>query len=288
MNGSDVYQGRCNSGKLLYTCQNYFTNTQFNMDLKQLADAIDAKVLAGDIIGAFEEFAADDCITHTNPNDITHSKAQKVEALNWFFSNVASINHIDRRAMVVVDKKETHSEFVFDFTNRQGQPLVYNEVIRRVWKNGKLIEEQYLFGQTITPVVAEKTAKKVAEKAPAKEAKAPAAAKEKAAPAPKKEKAAAAPKKEKAPAKAVVAKADDLTIVEGIGPKIAELLQNAGITSFAELAKAKPAAIKTVLDAAGKRYQMHDPATWPKQAALARDGKTEELAKLQEKLKGGK
>lgn len=249
------------------------------MDLKQLADAIDAKVLAGDIIGAFEQFAADDCITHTNPNDITHSKAQKVEALNWFFSNVASINHIDRRAMVVVDKKETHSEFAFDFTNRQGQPLVYNEVIRRVWKNGKLIEEQYLFGQTITPVVAEKPAKKVAEKAPAKEAKAPAAAKEKVAP---------APKKEKAPAKAVVTKADDLTIVEGIGPKIAELLQNAGITSFAELAKAKPAAIKTVLDAAGKRYQMHDPATWPKQAALARDGKTEELAKLQEKLKGGK
>lgn len=258
------------------------------MDLKKLTEAIDAQVLAGDIIGAFEQFAADNCITHSNPQDITHNKGQKTEALRWFFSNIERINAITRQGVSIVNDTETKSQFTFDFTNKQGQPLVYNEVIRRVWSNGKLAEEQYLFNETIAIEKAPKKAKgdAVAAPAPAK------AAEKKAVPAKKAaEKAPAAPKateKKTAQPKAAAPKTDDLTIVEGIGPKIAELLQNAGIQSFADLAKAKPAAIKTILEAAGKRYQMHDPATWPKQAALARDGKSAELAKLQAELKGGK
>jgi len=85
-----------------------------------------------------------------------------------------------------------------------------------------------------------------------------------------------------------VVKADDLALIEGVGPKIAELLNAAGIITFAKLADTKPSEIKAILEAAGKRYQMHDPATWPKQAALARDGKTAELAKLQDQLKAGR
>jgi predicted flap endonuclease-1-like 5' DNA nuclease len=273
------------------------------MDLKKLVEAIDAQVLTGDIIGAFEQFAADECITHSNPQDITHSKGQKTEALRWFFSNVDSINNIARPAVSIVNDVETKSQFVFDFTNKQGQSLVYSEVIRRVWNAGKLVEEQYLFNETIAPATVAKKAKAdivaapAAAKATEKKAAAPktAAAPKAAAPkadtktAPAKAEAKTpAPKKAAAPKAAVVAKADDLTLIEGIGQKIAELLQNAGIKSFADLAKAKPAAIKTILDAAGKKFQMHDPATWPKQSALARDGKSAELAKLQEELKGGK
>jgi predicted flap endonuclease-1-like 5' DNA nuclease len=268
------------------------------MDLKKLVEAIDAQVLTGDIIGAFEQFAADECITHSNPQDITHSKGQKTEALRWFFSNVDSINNIARPAVSIVNDVETKSQFVFDFTNKQGQSLVYSEVIRRVWNAGKLVEEQYLFNETIAPATVAKKAKAdivaapAAAKATEKKAAAPKTAAAPKAAAPKADKKAAPAKAEvKTPAPkkaAVVAKADDLTLIEGIGPKIAELLQNAGIQSFADLAKAKPAAIKTILDAAGKKFQMHDPATWPKQSALARDGKSAELAKLQEELKGGK
>lgn len=259
------------------------------MDLKKLVEAIDAQVLSGDIAGAFDTFAADNCITHSTPDDITHSKNQKSEALHWFFSNIASVNKIERPAYTLVGKNETHSQFLFDFTNKQGQSLVYNEVIRRVWADGKLVEEQYLFGQTIAPETKTKKAKADAAAAPAA---APAAkAKKETAPkaTAKKETAPkATAKKEEVKVKPAAVKADDLTLIEGVGPKIAELLVAAGIVSFGDLAKAKPAAIKTILDAAGKKFQMHDPATWPKQAALARDGKSAELTKLQEKLKGGK
>lgn len=131
---------------------------------------------------------------------------------------------------------------------------------------------------------APKAAKTAAPKA-AVEEKAPAAPKAKATP--KAAVAAKAPKAPKAP-KAAAVVADDLKKIEGIGPKIAQLLHADGITTFAELAKAKQPQLKAVLAAAGPRFKLHEATTWPEQAALAAAGKWEELAKLQAELDGGK
>lgn len=81
---------------------------------------------------------------------------------------------------------------------------------------------------------------------------------------------------------------DDLTVIEGIGPKIAELLSNAGITTFAQLADADDATIQQVLTEAGPRYNVHDASSWNEQAALARDGKWDELKEMTDRLKGGR
>ena len=66
------------------------------------------------------------------------------------------------------------------------------------------------------------------------------------------------------------------------------MLNDAGILTFASLASTDVAKIKDVLLAAGNRYKMHDPTTWPQQAALAADGKWDELKKWQDELDGGK
>jgi predicted flap endonuclease-1-like 5' DNA nuclease len=79
---------------------------------------------------------------------------------------------------------------------------------------------------------------------------------------------------------------DDLTILEGIGPKVNSLLQKAGITTFAKLAETNPAAISEILQA--NRLQMLDPRSWPEQARLAAAGDEAGLKALQEKLKGGR
>jgi len=98
------------------------------------------------------------------------------------------------------------------------------------------------------------------------------------------------PKKKpaKKPAKKATKSKDDLRKIEGIGPKIASLLNEAGIKTFKELAKTKNKKLVEILEAAGKRYRMHDPATWPEQAKLAADGKWEQLEALQKELKGGR
>ncbi len=89
-------------------------------------------------------------------------------------------------------------------------------------------------------------------------------------------------------AKAPVAKADDLTIVEGIGPKIAEVLTAAGIATYTELAKTDAEKVKEILTEAGSNFNTADPSTWAEQAQLAADGKFEELEKLKAELDGGK
>jgi predicted flap endonuclease-1-like 5' DNA nuclease len=81
---------------------------------------------------------------------------------------------------------------------------------------------------------------------------------------------------------------DDLEIVEGIGPKIAELCKQNGIRTFAELASAEPARLKAILDAAGPHFQMADPETWPEQAELAMRNRWRALKSLQDALDGGK
>lgn len=103
--------------------------------------------------------------------------------------------------------------------------------------------------------------------------------------APKKE---AAPEKEAAPKKEKAPKLDDLKIVEGVGPKIETLLKEGGISTWAELADASEDRLKEILEAAGPRYQIHDPSTWPAQAKFAADGKWEELKEYQEMLIGGR
>lgn len=84
------------------------------------------------------------------------------------------------------------------------------------------------------------------------------------------------------------AKGDDLKKIEGIGPKIEELLHTAGIVTFADLSKAEVDTVKEILNAAGSRYQMHDPASWPMQAEMAANGEWEKLKEWQENAKGGK
>lgn len=84
------------------------------------------------------------------------------------------------------------------------------------------------------------------------------------------------------------AEADDLKKIEGIGPKVAELLADAAITTFEALSKATKADLEKILDPAGAIYKAMDPTSWPDQAKLAAKGDWEALEKLQEELVGGR
>ncbi len=83
-------------------------------------------------------------------------------------------------------------------------------------------------------------------------------------------------------------KKDDLKAIEGIGPKIAGLLNDAGIKTWEKLSKTTVDKLQSILDNAGKRYALADPGTWPKQAKLAAEEKWPELEEYQDYLQGGK
>ena len=92
-----------------------------------------------------------------------------------------------------------------------------------------------------------------------------------------------APAKESKPKKSK----DDLTKVEGIGPKAAEALSKAGVNTFEKLSKKSVEEIRTILVEASKTLAHLDPQTWAQQAKLAAEGKWDELKKWQDELNGG-
>ncbi|HET8574421.1 MAG TPA: helix-hairpin-helix domain-containing protein [Edaphocola sp.] len=95
-------------------------------------------------------------------------------------------------------------------------------------------------------------------------------------------------KQEMPAAEATPTATDDLTKIEGIGPKIAEALHKAGIVTFTDLSGKSAEEVKDILNAAEGHFSMADPTTWAQQADLAANGKWDDLKTLQEELKGGK
>lgn len=83
-------------------------------------------------------------------------------------------------------------------------------------------------------------------------------------------------------------KEDDLTLIEGIGPKISELFHNQGITTWAELASTSVDKCQEVLNSGGKRFEIHRPGSWPMQAEMAALGTWSELKKWQDEHDYGK
>ena len=81
---------------------------------------------------------------------------------------------------------------------------------------------------------------------------------------------------------------DDLKRIEGIGPKIEELLNDEGIYKYEQLATTKAEALRTILDKAGARFRLHDPQSWATQAEFADKGDWTKLKEYQDYLIGGR
>jgi predicted flap endonuclease-1-like 5' DNA nuclease len=81
--------------------------------------------------------------------------------------------------------------------------------------------------------------------------------------------------------------ADNLSVIEGIGPKLAELLRHNGIDSYRKLAEAEVSRLWSILEQAGPRFRLANPGTWPEQAAFCVRGDWDGLKRWQDELYGG-
>ncbi|WP_020539418.1 helix-hairpin-helix domain-containing protein [Lewinella cohaerens] len=81
--------------------------------------------------------------------------------------------------------------------------------------------------------------------------------------------------------------ADNLQIIEGVGPKIEGLMKDGGIADWGVLAGTSVERLQEILTAAGSRYRLANPKTWPQQGKLAHEGKWEELIEYQKFLDAG-
>jgi predicted flap endonuclease-1-like 5' DNA nuclease len=77
---------------------------------------------------------------------------------------------------------------------------------------------------------------------------------------------------------------DDLTIIEGIGPRIDDLFHANGVVSFAQLARLSVPEMLEILERGGPHFQLANPGSWALQATLASENRWAELKRLQEEL----
>lgn len=229
------------------------------MSLKKKLTSLDTLVQKGEFVAAVEQFFDDNVQTMSQGDTfMTHSKTEKLATLGFFFANIAQTNEI-KHYFSKISGNTTESYFTFDFTNLQGERLVWHENIRRQWsKVGFVLSETYIGVENIIDL-------QQANKAEVTLAK-----------------------KAKISKNTPKNKHDDLKKIEGIGPKIEKLLQESGITTYEALSLTSLEKMQLILKAAGSRYQMHDPSTWAAQAALAHRGDWEQLSEWQLELIGGK
>ncbi|MEL7021617.1 MAG: hypothetical protein AAGK47_08415 [Bacteroidota bacterium] len=250
--------------------------------------ALDKLVQQGDFISAVNQYFADNVIARYGQEDVVEGKVHKIRGLEYFMDVVDTVNAITLHETAIKDT-ETFSLYTFDFTQKGGRQLLWFEVIRRVWNGTAVIEEEYMIAETAD--AAKLLFDQLAPKSATANPKVATAKKDSAV---KTTKAATkkVAKKATKTAKKVTKKAkngaDDLKKIEGVGPKIAQLLTDGGYETFKKVAQALPSELKAVLENAGSRYRMHNPETWPQQAELAAAGKWEALKKWQDELKGGK
>lgn len=81
--------------------------------------------------------------------------------------------------------------------------------------------------------------------------------------------------------------ANDLEIIEGIGPKIAGLFNDNGVTTFAQVSGMSVPAMNAILEKGGSRFKLANPSTWAKQARLCHENRWSELQALQDSLSAG-
>ncbi len=113
------------------------------MNIKEQAQKMDSMVSQGAIVDAVQTYFCDMATTSDYGNVKTSGKNQMVEKMQGFVGSIAKVNGITHHH-TIVDNNISASEFTFDFDMKDGNKILWHEIIRRVWNaEGKVTNEEY-------------------------------------------------------------------------------------------------------------------------------------------------
>lgn len=115
-------------------------------DLTNLETSLNAMIAKGEMVEATEKFYADDCVYQEgNQQPRAGGKEGHKKYLSDFFKTVTKVNGLTLRSQTIGDGV-TMSEWTFDLATTNG-PILWNEVLRRRWENGKVVNERFYTAQ---------------------------------------------------------------------------------------------------------------------------------------------
>lgn len=114
------------------------------MSLADLDNELNASILAGKSMESFEKFYADDLVMQENNDEPVAGKDANRKREQDFAANIEEFHGAELHASAVGDNV-TMSEWSFDFTLKGMGRVTFNEVIRRQWRDGKVVNERYYY-----------------------------------------------------------------------------------------------------------------------------------------------
>jgi hypothetical protein len=115
------------------------------MDIRKLNAEVDALVSKGEILPAVSKYFADSVVTTDHDGTVVNSKKGHFAKMEKFLGGIAKVNGITFHHSGV-GEDVSMSEFTFDFDMKDGSKVFWHEILRRIWKDGKIVSEQYFLG----------------------------------------------------------------------------------------------------------------------------------------------
>jgi ketosteroid isomerase-like protein len=111
-------------------------------NLRQATLELDELTAKGDILVGLEKFYAEDCSFAEPDGSGRQSRQAQHDHLSGFFASLKSFNGATLHGSSVGDDLSM-SEFTFDMTGGDGEPIIWNEVLVRRWRDGKVVSEKF-------------------------------------------------------------------------------------------------------------------------------------------------
>ena len=113
--------------------------------LKELLAEKNEMVVKGQILEAIEKYFAGDAKTVDFTGRKGNGKADIIAGQKKDVDLIAKVNEISVHRVGVGDGV-TFAEFVFDLDMKDGGKIYWHEIIYSIWKDGKIIYEEYFKG----------------------------------------------------------------------------------------------------------------------------------------------
>ncbi|MCB0663735.1 MAG: hypothetical protein KDC24_13395 [Saprospiraceae bacterium] len=133
------------------------------MELKELLRKLDQTILFADFEKALDNFFSKKVKTIYKDN-LIDGLPYKMRLLQSFLLEVEEIMEITLHKQYIQDP-ETFSLFTFGFKLHDGEEITWHEIIRRKWKKGKVVEEEFWVdpSQQVLDLLDNNASKKVME-----------------------------------------------------------------------------------------------------------------------------
>lgn len=113
------------------------------MSTRENVEALNARILGGDILGAFEDYYAEDVVMSENGTENRVGKDENRKFEEAFVASVAEFHGAEVKSLVVEGDKASN-EWFFDYTTTEGQRMTYQQVALQTWNaDGKVISETF-------------------------------------------------------------------------------------------------------------------------------------------------